>query len=301
MVYHLKNRNFDARFAMAADALAAGFTTEAAKKAAIDNLTTALEVAVEEVREVLLGEARDEASTNLYYDLPSYPHEWTPKKRAAYVERFPVMVEKLDRVRALRDAIKAAEVVKAERQPTPAQARKLARSMTCQCCGRAIFAETGVIAHHGYERPGYGYQTPSCEGARELPFEVSRDALGRHIENLKAYRERQIAYLAEVRAERAPVAFNFTDYTRPTRLGGGQPASRMVTRETFPAVWEETLKARRYVSADERPNFDRLKAKAEGAIEADIAATADAIRFQTERFNGWKQTHRREGEKWVAL
>ena len=47
---------------------------------------------------------------------------------------------------------------------------------TCQICGRAILAKTGLIAHHGYQRPdGRGYQTASCPGARELPYEVSRD------------------------------------------------------------------------------------------------------------------------------
>lgn len=48
---------------------------------------------------------------------------------------------------------------------------------TCQLCGRAIMANTGVIAHHGYKRPGEGWQTSSCRGARELPYEVSCDCL----------------------------------------------------------------------------------------------------------------------------
>lgn len=61
------------------------------------------------------------------------------------------------------------------------------RCATCQICGRAILANTGFIAHHGYERPGEGYQTASCAGARELPFEVSSDALPPAIESVKAY------------------------------------------------------------------------------------------------------------------
>lgn len=48
---------------------------------------------------------------------------------------------------------------------------------TCQCCGRAIKAATGVIAHHGYRRPGGGWQTASCFGARHVPYEVGYDAL----------------------------------------------------------------------------------------------------------------------------
>lgn len=49
--------------------------------------------------------------------------------------------------------------------------------VTCQICGRAIKAKNGVIAHHGYTRPDYGWQTASCFGARHLPYEVSREAI----------------------------------------------------------------------------------------------------------------------------
>jgi hypothetical protein len=49
---------------------------------------------------------------------------------------------------------------------------------TCQVCGRAIKASTGLIAHHGYRRPYHmGSQTSSCEGARYVPYEVSCDRL----------------------------------------------------------------------------------------------------------------------------
>ena len=65
---------------------------------------------------------------------------------------------------------------------------------TCQICGRQILAKNGKIAHHGYRRPGVGWQTGSCEGARCLPLEVSDLILERHIigvrngcESLKAH------------------------------------------------------------------------------------------------------------------
>lgn len=49
----------------------------------------------------------------------------------------------------------------------------------CQICERAICANTGVIAHHGYTRPYRmsGYQTASCLGARHLPYEQSADVI----------------------------------------------------------------------------------------------------------------------------
>lgn len=304
MAQHTKLRSFEFRFQLARDALAAGFTTKAAQKEAIDNLTTALECVFADVKEDLIasrgvdGRLSDE-DRDLYYDHPSYPHEWTPKLAARFA-RWPEAVAKANQIRALRDAIKAAPVVKPEPKPTPAQAAKLAKTMTCQCCARPIFAETGVIAHHGYQRPGTGYQTASCEGARELPFEVSRDALGRHIDNLKAYLGRTRAYLVKVQAETAPITFSFTDYTTTDRYGAGTPTSRRVTRETFPTIWEETKAARRYNQFD-KPDFDALKVRVVRAIKADINVVTAAIEQQEERFAGWKQTHCREGEKWVEV
>jgi hypothetical protein len=59
-------------------------------------------------------------------------------------------------------------------------ARKQARenaSMACQCCGRRILAKRGLIAHHGYTRPGQGWQTASCMGAGYVPFAFGRDRL----------------------------------------------------------------------------------------------------------------------------
>jgi hypothetical protein len=48
---------------------------------------------------------------------------------------------------------------------------------TCQICAREIKAGDGLIAHHGYKRPGHGWQTASCMGAKFAPYEVSRDRL----------------------------------------------------------------------------------------------------------------------------
>lgn len=59
--------------------------------------------------------------------------------------------------------------------------------VTCQICGRIIKAKNGIIAHHGYKRPGGGWQTASCAGARFLPYEVSCDRLPPTIEIIKNF------------------------------------------------------------------------------------------------------------------
>lgn len=66
---------------------------------------------------------------------------------------------------------------------------------TCQICGRAIMAKRGVIAKHGYKRPGEGWQTASCFGADELPFEVSEGALVKDIEWLEDLLAKKTAFV----------------------------------------------------------------------------------------------------------
>jgi len=62
---------------------------------------------------------------------------------------------------------------------------------TCQICGRAILAKTGLIAHHGYRRPHHmGFQTASCEGAKCKPYEVSCGAIDAAIARRHAYIDR---------------------------------------------------------------------------------------------------------------
>jgi len=65
----------------------------------------------------------------------------------------------------------------------------------CQICGRAILANTGVIAHHGYKRPGDGWQTSSCFGARYRPYEIACDALPDAIKAATLYRDGKVAHL----------------------------------------------------------------------------------------------------------
>lgn len=57
---------------------------------------------------------------------------------------------------------------------------------TCQICQRPIKSKNGLIAHHGYKRPGDGWQSASCCGARHEPLETSHAFLEQHIEDVTA-------------------------------------------------------------------------------------------------------------------
>jgi len=92
---------------------------------------------------------------------------------------------------------------------------------TCQICGRAIKAKSGLIAHHGYTRPGHGWQTKSCFGARWRSYEVACDALPKAIEGLAAYIASTQASLAKWIADpppgiTVPPRGSFKAYQSPT-------------------------------------------------------------------------------------
>ena len=48
---------------------------------------------------------------------------------------------------------------------------------TCPVCFRRIAVRRGTMVHHGYTRPGLGWQTASCPGIRFRPLEVSNEGV----------------------------------------------------------------------------------------------------------------------------
>lgn len=73
---------------------------------------------------------------------------------------------------------------------------------TWPVCFRAIAVVAGTMAHHGYRRPGPGFQSASCACVRFKPLEVSREGLLWLIESL---RERlDIRRVALLRCDRQP-------------------------------------------------------------------------------------------------
>lgn len=64
------------------------------------------------------------------------------------------------------------------------EAERAAVTFECQICGGYYMATKGLLAHHGYRRPGTGWQTASCMGARFVEYAVSRDRIGVAIESV---------------------------------------------------------------------------------------------------------------------
>jgi len=74
--------------------------------------------------------------------------------------------------------------------------------MTCSCCFRPIALAGETMAHHGYERPGYGSQTASCMGIKFRPLEVSSEGL----ECILKFESELLARLEHVYNERETVS-----------------------------------------------------------------------------------------------
>lgn len=185
-------------------------------------------------------------------------------------------------------------------KPTKAALAREGHEMTCQCCAHGILANTGVIAHHGYQRPGLGWQTASCPGAREVPFEVSRDWLGKHIEGQRQRLEGLRRHLARLQAAPADLTLTWTYSDRSQCKqwwNKGVEKMVLVTAATFDEKFEEA-KSLGYTGVL------TWAIHLEHAVEnqqRDIKNTIDYITYQEGRYNGWKQTHERQGDVWVKL
>lgn len=189
----------------------------------------------------------------------------------ADVARFRAVAEAWAPVAELLKAVKPMIVM--GRAPSTKPAYVPAHAGTCQVCGRAIGAEHGKLAHHGYTRPGNGYQTASCMGARELPFEVSRDVLTFYIEAVRG----QLAD-GQARLEQ-PQNGQPTIVRIERKYDNGRAVYINGAYVTHPVAYEP----------DHR-DYERLRGIEIAMQESEIRQLNAEVIRQTARWNGWKPT-----------
>ncbi len=204
--------------------------------------------------------------------------------------------------RSLRD-LEDAMFCEAKRQAAAdAKAQKEADEvglrMVCQICGRGILSNTGSVAHHGYERPGMGYQTDSCPGARHLPIEADTAVLAEHIENQIKYLEGMYTRLADINAEAVSYGVEYQVYNRNTYKYDVKCV--YVNRENFDAKKAETPEAFGY----RKNTFEEVKSMAIAKQEHAIRGQESYITFQQGRLDTALKagvTHRYDGtvRRWV--
>jgi len=121
----------------------AGFTTKAAKKRALDLVSTEFRNEVYDVIMNALLDSRPEnchthewrqsekglAWNELYWNVPSYPHEWKGKHSYIHNPLCPEAVETAEKLVEMRDMIKDAEVVKVEKSASKIKIEKIEKSL----------------------------------------------------------------------------------------------------------------------------------------------------------------------------
>lgn len=148
---------------------------------------------------------------------------------------------------------------------------------TCQICGRPIkIGKGGLISHHGYKRPGYGWQTSSCRGARELPYEISCDLIPKIIQEITLFIQEREAWI--VTLETTPPAFFLVDFNRSAR---GRADLKTVTRP-------EGFQPRHAVGGTRPRSYECAYAESMSNARMHIKGAAGQIEYLTKRLADWK-------------
>jgi hypothetical protein len=129
---------------------------------------------------------------------------------------------------------------------------------TCPCCFRAIAVVREKMAHHGYERPGTGWQTASCPGVRFKPLEVSSEGL---VWFIGAMKER-------------------LDSTKAAYKNRNKLESLMIMVGGFGSKFETITK--------ESPKWAREFGYHVARLEAEIKALRSTLKMLEQRLADWK-------------
>ena len=131
------------------------------------------------------------------YNLPPAYREAVKKGAVHFADFLGTMLPLNNLLQAAKGLIVKRDQEKAmiQAKTPPKTPEERSHENHCQICGREVQAKKGLIAHHGYQRPGSGWQTSSCLGARHKPYEEARDRLPYAIGNLTQYRDHKKKFL----------------------------------------------------------------------------------------------------------
>jgi hypothetical protein len=142
----------------------------------------------------------------------------------------------------------------------------------CQICAREIKAKKGYIAHHGYTRPGHGWQTRSCAGAQHLPYEVSRDAIPLVITGLENFRDLTKSRIHEWETNQpATIEWTPDSWGRPGE-------TKTLTRPAEINEWRSNSRG-----TYEYEYFGRLR-----TWKQELKGVIEYIEFLNKRYADWK-------------
>lgn len=177
-----------------------------------------------------------------------------------------------------------------------------AERMTCQCCSMKYLARLGTVAHHGYERPGTGWQTASCMGAKFLPFENDHARLDLLIESLDQRIKALKKNYRDTKSEVIEVQVSITDYSKERQAGRDRPSKTLsFTRRSFKKVTEADEHTKRGFGELRYYTFDDCKKRQMETLAGNIKRTEEWKADRDAFRKTWKHTHNydRATKAWV--
>mgnify|MGYP003663778897 CR=1 FL=1 len=265
------------RIALAVDSAAKGFTTKAAKKDALEQLSRAY------------NQVSNESAAD-FRDKPYSLCHVRPK----HAEAFGSSWGQVEILVAIRAEINAIEVTKKVAKVDTTKVRELGpqaattagidfidsngdRRGYCYCCGRIGFKlnDTGHLSRHGYSRPGWGYDVGGCFGSGRTPERTLEIAIAWHGQEI-AFREELLAtdlisfalkqsrrHWKMVRSEGRRTYEVRGDYARNQRADAYRNLRRGhadVTSITSPAVWRTLLESEHKTHTSQRADLLEVQA-----------------------------------------
>lgn len=134
-----------------------------------------------------------------------------------------------------------------------------------------------MIAHHGYERPGDGWQTQSCMGARFRPYEIASDALPPAI----AAVERHVARIGEALAAHLSAPPAELTYQRKDAWGAARgPLHRFARPQGFDG--------RSHAASCKRETYTFQFDSIRVGLHRDLKGSGETLAYLRERLAAWK-------------
>jgi hypothetical protein len=133
---------------------------------------------------------------------------------------------------------------------------------TCGWCLRDIAIDrSGLMSHHGFERPGVGYQTQSCSGVNFKNLETSLDGLKARIKNTQLHKTN-----TELQLKELPRAISLN-----VRTSIGSREITSIGKED--PLWAKTYK------------------NAESNLQSEIRSISSEIDFLNKELRKWQIKH----------
>jgi hypothetical protein len=218
----------------------------------------------------------DWTSTERYSEKPSWFERGT---LASFVDSLPTRIHKLEQ-RALNEKARADRAVAKARQAQ--EDYEAGAQMTCQLCGRLIRSKHGTIAHHGYTRPGDGWQTSSCDGTHHPPFEVSNTHLIETIGDYERLCRCEALRIESVRNEEEPVVIRVQPHWSGHRR---YPYEFTFDRNTF-----DDVRASSEGLLRSNATFEYYRDQFVSVLKANLEQMESLLEEMKERNANWRQT-----------